>query len=282
MATYCIGDIHACFKEFMQLLKVINFDRSKDTIYLTGDVIGRGPMPVETMNFLLDHQDCIKTVLGNHDLNFLCAYYKGVEAKAKDNIQVLLDSSHLEDYVNYFKTSPLCLVDTKLAIAVCHASIYPLWSLEQALNYSNQILKVMQDEILVKILFTNMYADNPDRDNGKLSGLALWRFCLNAFTRTRFITKDYKIDFKVKTQNPQNNTNKNLVAWFDFKNKFNYQGQKYKLFFGHWAALQGQCKVNNIKALDTACVWGGELSAYCINNDKLYKVASKGYKKIKD
>ncbi len=47
MSIFCIGDLHGCYDEFQALLEKIDFDENRDEIYLTGDVIGRGPKPIE-------------------------------------------------------------------------------------------------------------------------------------------------------------------------------------------------------------------------------------------
>ena len=43
MTTYVIGDIQGCLTEFTKLLTKIRFDPSKDTLWLTGDLVNRGP-----------------------------------------------------------------------------------------------------------------------------------------------------------------------------------------------------------------------------------------------
>ena len=45
---YVTGDIHGCFDKFMKLLKKIKFSE-KDNLYIIGDVIDRGPKPIETL-----------------------------------------------------------------------------------------------------------------------------------------------------------------------------------------------------------------------------------------
>ena len=47
-----------------------------------------------------------------------------------------------------------------------------------------------------------------------------------------------------------------------------------ELFFGHWAALNGYSPVQDIHALDTGCVWGNTLTAYCIERQQRYSVAA--------
>lgn len=64
----------------------------------------------------------------------------------------------------------------------------------------------------------------------------------------------------------------NNPPWFDF-----YQGDK-KIIFGHWAQ-RGLVRRKNVIGLDTGCVWGGSLTAYDLELDKIYQVhAKKQYK----
>ena len=49
MATYAIGDIQGRhLDEFLELLELIQFDKAKDKIWLTGDLVNRGPDSLET------------------------------------------------------------------------------------------------------------------------------------------------------------------------------------------------------------------------------------------
>lgn len=48
MSTYCISDIHGCFNEFQDMLKLINFQK-EDELYILGDIIDRGPQSAEML-----------------------------------------------------------------------------------------------------------------------------------------------------------------------------------------------------------------------------------------
>ena len=75
MANYVIGDIQGCFDEYSLLLNKIKFDSKKDFIWLTGDLINRGPDSLSVLKHVYLNRKAIKTVLGNHDLHFLAVYY---------------------------------------------------------------------------------------------------------------------------------------------------------------------------------------------------------------
>jgi len=56
---------------------------------------------------------------------------------------------------------------------------------------------------------------------------------------------------------------KELFPWFNTPGR---KKIKDTLLFGHWAALNGFTGNQEIIALDTGCVWGNKLSAYCLES----------------
>ena len=52
MARYAIGDVQGCDQALQNLLDKIQFSPSKDTLYLLGDLVNRGPDNVAVLRRL--------------------------------------------------------------------------------------------------------------------------------------------------------------------------------------------------------------------------------------
>lgn len=280
MATYCIGDIHGCHDEFVKLLNLIKFDEKSDELILTGDLIGRGPLPVETMQEIFRLGKCVKSVLGNHDLNFLAVHYGINKARAKDNLDVILKSKYREDIVNFFLKCPLLYIHDSKPLAVAHAGIYPLWDIKRARNESKEIGRVFKDPLRRQLLLRNMYSEQPYNYSFANEGLVRWRFALNTFTRMRLCYHDCSLDYKNSSVNPESVAKEGLIPWFKLSQPMIYKKKQYILVFGHWAALNAKCNEISIRALDTGCIWGDRLSAWRMDDDKFFSVKSVGYASI--
>ena len=61
-----------------------------------------------------------------------------------------------------------------------------------------------------------------------------------------------------------------LIPWFEHERQ-DWQGKT--VLFGHWAALQSQQPKADLICLDTGCVWGNKLSAYCLETKDWYQVS---------
>ena len=71
MAIYCVGDIQGCDGAFERLIAHIGFSPSRDTLYLLGDLVNRGPDSAAVLRRCMQWGDSARALLGNHDLHLL-------------------------------------------------------------------------------------------------------------------------------------------------------------------------------------------------------------------
>lgn len=62
---FVMGDLHGCFDELKLLLVHVNFDPKRDRLFVTGDLIDRGPKPLDCLNLL--NQKWFFSIYGNHE-----------------------------------------------------------------------------------------------------------------------------------------------------------------------------------------------------------------------
>lgn len=62
---FVMGDLHGCFDELKLLLVHVNFDPKRDRLFVTGDLIDRGPKSIDCLNLL--NQKWFYSIYGNHE-----------------------------------------------------------------------------------------------------------------------------------------------------------------------------------------------------------------------
>lgn len=266
MKTYVIGDVQGCLDSLLLLLKTIEYNPEQDILWFTGDLASRGPKPLETLRFIKNLPASTVCVLGNHDLALLAAFKGIIELPPDESTRAILSAPDKDALENWLRHIPLLHHDKSLNVVMSHAGIYPYWTLQQAKEYALEAEKVLTSDLYAELLQT-MYGNTPTVWENLLTGENRMRFILNAFTRMRFMTLDGKLDFETKGD-PDNLTT--LIPWFDAPNRKNIDEN---IVFGHWAALKGQCHHSGIYALDEGCVWGGCLTALCLETKKRFKVS---------
>jgi len=267
MASYFIGDIQGCFDEFEQLLTLIDFCPQNDTLYLAGDLIGRGPRSLATLEFVVAHQDCIHTVLGNHDLHFL-AIANGIKAaKKSDCFDVLLASPQLATFVDYLRQQPLLINFPQHKLVLTHAGITPQWDLDTAIDAANNVSKQLTSKDYCTLL-TQMYIGNNDDWSAANSELSKTIFAINALTRMRYCFRDGQLDFTTNCA-PQQCLEPTLSPWFTLPSRL---PADYTVLFGHWASLIGITNAKQFIALDTGCLWGNYLTAWRLEDQEIFQI----------
>ncbi|MCC5854490.1 MAG: symmetrical bis(5'-nucleosyl)-tetraphosphatase [Idiomarina sp.] len=264
MARYIVGDIHGCIEELQQALALVEFSSGRDDLWSVGDLVGRGPHSLATLQYLYSLGDAFQCSLGNHDLHLL-AVANGIRpTSAKDNTQQVVESSEADKLLRWLRHQPLLLTESDDYLVV-HAGLHPDWTPPQAVGYAQEIEHVLRSNDWIQLL-EQMYGNKPDEWDSSLSGMDRYRFIINTLTRMRYLTPEKRLELSWK-ESPKAQAPTALEPWYTF-----WPAHKTQIFFGHWAALVGNTGREDVIGLDTGCVWGESLTLYDINRQQQIQV----------
>jgi len=276
MSTYVVGDIQGCLQPLKYLLRKVDFNPKKDTLWSVGDLVNRGPKCLATLRFLYEMRDNLVSVLGNHDLHLL-AVAAGVRPPGRtDTLDEILSAPDREELLNWLIQRPLLHHEHKHTLV--HAGIPPQWTIKQARGYAREVEDVLRSPQCVEFL-TAMYGNEPALWSDELTGMTRLRVITNYFTRMRYCTKQGVLDLQSKgispTPDAPNLDNEKVSAWFSHPKR---KTADDKILFGHWASIAGQTDHPNAIGLDTGCVWDGALSFYELEKQQWTRCACRGGK----
>lgn len=260
MAVYAVGDIQGCYDEFSALLDAIAFEPGTDTLWLVGDLVNRGPRSVETLRLVKELGDSVVCVLGNHDLHLLALVLDGDVPVAADNLSDVLRAKDCDELVDWLRRRPLAHFDAGLNTLMVHAGVLRSWTVADTLERAGEVADALAGEGAREFLHA-MYGRQPDAWSDELTGHDRLRFITNCLTRIRYCTLEGRLDFKQKL--PPGTQPEGLHPWFEIPDRLTAET---RIVFGHWSTL-GLIRSNKLLALDTGCVWGGELTAVRLDRD---------------
>lgn len=264
MAVYAIGDIQGCYDELMRLLELIRFDPATDRLWFTGDLVNRGPASLLTLRFVRDLGERAITVLGNHDLHLL-AVAKGAPVHHSDTLDDILAAPDRDELLDWLRQQPLLHYDRVLNHTLIHAGLPPQWDLATAQRCAAEVEAVLRGDDY-REFFHHMYGDEPEAWDEELGGWGRLRFITNCFTRLRYCTRNGRLCLEVKgapgTQPPD------CLPWFEVAER---ASASLSIVFGHWSTL-GLYRGQGVTALDTGCLWGGQLTALRLDIDEALRL----------
>ncbi len=255
MSIYAIGDVQGCYDQLQRLLELIDFDPAKDRLWFAGDLVNRGPNSLEVLRFVKGLGNRAVTVLGNHDLHLL-AIAHGVERQQDrtHSLNPILKAPDRDELIDWLQHRPLMYQHKKRDFNLVHAGLPPQWDIPTALKLASEVEHVLQEDNAHHFL-KSMYGNQPDKWNPFLQGMERLRFITNCFTRIRYC--DAKGKLILKENGPPGSQPPAYIPWFNLPNR----ASKYdRIIFGHWSTL-GYHHSNNVWALDSGCLWGGQLTA---------------------
>lgn len=257
MSMYCIGDIQGCDEALGRLFEAVDFSPSRDTLYLLGDLVNRGPESLQVLRRCMALGDAVRPLLGNHDLHLLAAAHGVRPPGRRDTLQAILQAPDRAVLLDWLRRQPLARLHTTAGgerLLMVHAGVLPAWDVDQTLALAAEVEAVLRSADLPAFLAT-MYGNAPAAWNDGLEGADRRRVIVNALTRMRFCTPEGRMDFD--SSESASEAPPGLVPWYDVPGR---RTSDTPIAFGHWST-QGLVARHDLAGLDTGCVWGGCLSA---------------------
>lgn len=281
MTTYFIGDLQGCHDQTLDLLARIdrhhaNQDDGPVEILFAGDLINRGPASLATLRHVYALAGArpgqVDSVLGNHDLHLL-AVVCGIRAQHKsDTLDEIMAAPDRDALIDWLRRRPLAI--RRGDHLLVHAGLLPQWSIDQAMALAGEVESRLRAADW-RAFLAEMFGNQPDTWHHGLTGSDRLRCVINAMTRLRFCDAAGVMDFTMKESGSVDPAT-GLMPWFEVPGRLSAAAT---VVFGHWSALGLQIRPNLI-GLDSGCVWGGYLSAVCLEDRALLQVRCAEFRAI--
>ena len=267
MSTYAIGDIQGCFQALNLLLEKIEFKPAQDRVWLVGDLINRGPDSVAVLRWAMGLGDRAVTVLGNHDLHFLAVAAGHVAPHRHDTLDDLLAAPDRDALINWLRGRHMIYGEDEWVLV--HAGLLPQWTVAQALALGREVEAALAGDDYREFL-KHMYGNRPDHWEDGLTGIDRLRVITNAMTRLRVCSQDGVMNFDHKGS-PETRP-KGTLPWYEVPGR---KSESANIVFGHWSALGLNVGSQHV-ALDTGCLWGGQLTALRLEDRQVFQIPCAG------
>src|SRR3990167_3720710 len=226
MSLYCIGDLQGCHRPFQRLLEKLDFSPSRDTLYLLGDLVNRGPDSLGVLRSLSALGDAAQCLLGNHDLHLL-ALWQGVgQPGRRDTVQAVLQAPDSQALLDWLRHRAMAL--QRPGWPMVPAGVLPQWSVAQTLALAAEVELKLRGPGLRDFL-SAMYGNTPDQWDDALEGADRLRVIVNALTRLRFCTREGVMEFS--SSEGASHAPAGYLPWFEVPGRAT---RGTPMAFGHW------------------------------------------------
>lgn len=262
MATYAIGDLQGCFTAFQRLIDLIRFDPAQDKLWLVGDIVNRGPDSLSLLRHIKQADDAMIMVLGNHDLHLLMVAAGIQKPIPSDSIQPILDAPDRDELLYWLRQQRLFHAQEQYAMV--HAGLLPCWTVSQAEQLAHEAESALRQDNYQEF-FSQMYGNKPNYWQDEWTGYTRLRVIINAMTRMRICTAEGKMNFAFKGD--LRSIPPAMCRGLTYRNGRARKNHYLRPLVGIRLHI-----TDNLIALDTGCVWGGQLTAIRLEDRKVFQL----------
>lgn len=272
MATYALGDIQGCTDALRGLLDRLKFDPSSDRLWFVGDLVNRGPDSAGTLRLVRTLEPAATVVLGNHDVHLL-AVAAGARRSPSDTFTDVLQADDRDVLLEWLRTRPLMHCDYQIDWCMLHAGLPPQWTIADALGYAREAEAALRGPGH-RVVLSHLYGNEPAMWRDDLTGMERLRFIVNALTRLRYCTPKGRMLLQFKGAPDQQPDG--ALPWFETPNR---RSSGNRIVFGHWSMLgRVHWPDAGVWGVDTGCLWGGQLSALCLDTKEVISYKCRRYR----
>lgn len=236
---WLVGDVHGCARELERLIETIRFDPDEDELWCLGDLVNTGPDSLAVLRLWRDVSG--RGILGNHDIYALRAFVR-TRKRRKDTLDPLFQAPDAAVLLERLRQLPILVRFTgderTRDVWIVHAGLHPAWS---------------------DLAFVAERANPGPHDEAWLTSpdVAL-------ATRVRFCTAEGEMSDET---GPPGSCDAPFRPWDEFWN-----GPEL-IVHGHWGR-RGFYRDHRTMGLDSGCVYGNELTAWCMEENRLVRIRS--------
>ena len=151
------------------------------------------------------------------------------------------------------------------AYALVHAGLLPDWPVSKAVELAHEVETALRRDDY-PFIFSQLYGNDPSYWDDKWSGAVRLRVIVNAMTRMRICSRDGYMNFSYK--GAIDKIPDGFLPWFAVDRR---ASRNHTVVCGHWSAL-GLHVTDNVIALDSGCVWNGQLTAIRLEDRKVFQI----------
>lgn len=237
---WIVGDLHGCARELEDLLLATAFDPAKDELWSAGDLVNGGPCSAQTLRLWSELGG--RGVLGNHDVYALLVRSRAIERRP-DRLDELFRAPDCDTLLERLRALPAMVAfegeDGAARVWLVHAGIHPRWTDLDAAR--RRLESESHDDVWLR---------SPD-----VGFATRVRCCSASGDRVKHVGRPEDCP-------PPHR------AWDVF-----YRGTDL-IVHGHWAH-RGFYRDGRTLGLDSGCVYGGYLTAWCLEEDRIVQVPAR-------
>ncbi len=239
----------------------MEFSAERDTLWLTGDLVNRGPRSGAVLDAARAADGRTVVTLGNHDLHLLARLTGVAGAKPRDTLDDVLARPGRDALVEWLRTRPL--LHRADGHVMVHAGLLPGWSLDEAESVAREVEEALRGPQLPLVL-RGLYEREFPGWHAPMTRTTRLALALCVFTRMRMVRADGRLELSFK--GPPDEAPAGLVPWYAAGSA---APAATTVVFGHWSAL-GFARVRGGVCLDSGCYRGATLTALRLDDGAVF------------